>query len=75
MAELVKTLDEIKAGRLPETAIPRMFYLGHTPLWVHDTPGMRIAHWQCITCKHEWDGEDGTVCEACGHSFPQYQSK
>ena len=27
----------------------------------------RSCRWQCVTCSHEWEGEDGTCCPKCGH--------
>lgn len=39
---------------------------------VYQTNHPRTSHWQCLSCKHEWDGEDGIrcpSCQACEHEW------
>lgn len=38
----------------------------------YQTNHLRTTHWQCVSCSHEWDGEDGIrcpACQACEHSW------
>lgn len=99
--DYVKTLnrifDLVESGQLPETAVSRLFHMGHKVLYcfghgpeseewkcvgcgatwkgVHEhscsasevyvTNYLRGARWQCLRCKHEWEGEDGIRCPAC----------
>lgn len=32
----------------------------------YPTNTLNTSHWRCTSCKHEWDGEDGRTCPACG---------
>lgn len=58
--ELAKLLDFIDGGKLPESAIPRLFYCGHTML-------RRIlaeSLYRCVDCGKET--REGEVPCACG---------
>lgn len=60
--QLARLVDEVDAGRLPESAIPRLFYQGHTLLEVYEGTE---AKWECVSCNHQWIAENGTKCPAC----------
>lgn len=36
-----------------------------TPEFSYRTNYERRGRWQCLSCSHEWNGEDGTTCPAC----------
>ncbi len=105
-AEFVRLFKLVDDGVLPESAIPRMAYVGHRVLGsfalpqalevyrcvtccadlqgteVHVCTGTPETHcinrlctarWECCSCRHVWDGEDGVrcpVCKACTHTWP-----
>ena len=94
--KFARLIDLVSEGRLPESAIPRLFYQGHTVLYgisvserrykcvncgkegssasecscesddIFDITNDRDAKWKCVECQHQWVGEDGTKCPACG---------
>lgn len=65
--ELVHIEDLVNAGKLPETAIPRLFYMGHEVLYGHHVDDRK---YQCASCGHgfqniEYDDEAKTCNELC----------
>lgn len=64
LEEFKQLLDDVSSGKLPESAIPRLFYMGHRMVYSLDTP-RGWAHWECVSCKHQWEAWDGTTCPAC----------
>jgi len=32
----------------------------------YDTTNDRIEAWECYSCQHKWNSEDGTTCPSCG---------
>ena len=61
--ELRDLLDDVIAGRRPESDIPRLFYFGHTV--INTFPPGRSARWKCLSCETEWVSEDGYTCPGC----------
>jgi rRNA maturation endonuclease Nob1 len=62
LKELDKLFDLVESGVLPESAIPRMFYFGHTAL--HSTY-KKVRSYKCISCMNVWESETSDVCPTC----------
>lgn len=68
--ELAALSDEIDAGRLPETAMPRLFYCGHDLLYgIQGDP----RTFKCLPCQVEWEGVKD-ACPQCGVSDNVYET-
>lgn len=61
---LARMCDLIENGKLPDTAIHRLFYTGHKYLGNVEVWPQKI---KCITCDKEWSFEKGEKQEICHH--------
>jgi hypothetical protein len=65
LGELCKAMDE---GKIPECAIPRLFYFGHEVAseWEEFPPDNKPIL-RCVACFKDWPCEKDTDCRICPH--------
>jgi rubrerythrin len=77
--EFALYLEQMKEDNAPKECYPRLFYCGHIlkytqivdqKTWTAESGRTypfreEICVWECRECKHEFKGEDGTVCPSC----------
>jgi rubrerythrin len=78
--DLCKYLEQLKEDNAPKECYPRFYYHGHIlhdtqaveeKIWKAESGRIypfckEICTWECRECKHEFKGDDGTVCPSCG---------
>lgn len=60
--ELVKLCDLVESGVLPVSAVPRLFYFGHTLI---GSTYHKQRNYKCVKCMTVWESESAGICPQC----------